>query len=331
MATALLAALGLGILIDSRARLERDGGAGRSLVVPAKSAEKPGPEPATPDHPPAANLPARAHGKIDESTPVSPKAPSSDVEAPVSLTLGEVVASRLADSWKPDGMCHFWRIDLPPGRYKIVLDVRNANGDFRFLNPTIGGQLHGVDQSGQPVSTVGEFEDEGPRCRKVFPYYHEVEVHAILRYANRFSVADYELGIFPAENPVRQPFFALCPEVKPLKLGESVTTPPIGNQQPMRDAYCSITLPAGDYTVTAEFRDIDGINRGGVGGEVHILDANGDTTDENRIIRSVAFDRPQLKDTAKLALADERALIFRIRAQANGDTQEVVIFTVDKR
>jgi hypothetical protein len=318
MAAALLAALGLGILIASRARQIWD-----------EDPQKPSVDPAEPIDPPRPSVDPAV--SIVIPTPISKKAPSSDVKAPVSLTLGEVVAGRLADSEKPDGKCHFWRIDLPPGRYKTVLDVRNAEKIWSSWGPTIGGRLHRVDESGQQMSTVGEFSDEGPRCRKVFHFFSEVDVHAILRYANRFSVADYELGIFPEGNPVGRPFFAQCPEVKPLKLGESVTTPPIGVKQPTRDAYCSITLPAGDYTVTAEFRDIDGITSRGVGGEVHILDADGDTSYNTRIINSGAFDRAELKDTAPLPLADERTLIFRIRAIALAIPREVVIFTVDKR
>jgi hypothetical protein len=269
----------------------------------------------------------QAAGKIGESTPVAKKIPSSDLKAPVPLALGEVVGSRLDDSEKTSKY-HYWLVDLPAGRYKFVLDVRNAAGNWSLF-PTVGGRLHWCYQDGREPMLCGEVEDEGPRCRKVLHLAPEVPVKAVLRYENRFTVSDYELGLFAEPDTVGRPFFAQCPKVQFFKQGQPMTTPAIGNQQATRDAYCFTRLPGGDYLITVEFRDIEGIPRGGVGGSVDLLDADGEV--ERQLLGDAVFDNSTLKRTILLPLGDERTLLLRIRANCNGDTREVVRVSVEKR
>ena len=55
-----------------------------------------------------------------KSVEVSAKKPGSAIAAPTAIVLGEVVKGRISH-----GQDHFWRIEAPAGKYRLVLDAKN--------------------------------------------------------------------------------------------------------------------------------------------------------------------------------------------------------------
>ena len=60
--------------------------------------------------------------KPADSGEISTKKPGSAIAAPTAIRLGEVVKGRISG-----GQDHFWRIEGPVGKYRIVFDAKNAN------------------------------------------------------------------------------------------------------------------------------------------------------------------------------------------------------------
>jgi len=91
----------------------------------------------------------------------------------------------------------------------------------------------------------------------------------------------------------------------------------------LRDAYYSITLPAGDYKVNVEYRRVDQQDKN-VGGEVGTLREDGDDNVDKVVgVNEIA---PTGKAAAKLSLADEEKIIFKVRADF---TKEQAVFAVE--
>jgi hypothetical protein len=252
-------------------------------------------------------------------TPVSDKTPSTDPNAPVALKLGEVIKGRLGDSDK-NGKYHYWLLDLPAGKYKFVLDVKRA--DDKDLN--IGGSLYMMTSDGKEGDKIGIMNETDHRRRSVFRIETTEPIKGVLRYANDFTISDYHLGVFRDSDPLGGLFFVKPPAVASMKLSAPVTTPVLeGDNTQKRDVYYSILLPAADYKVSVEFQRVDQKDSN-VGGFVSALDEDGDhKTDPVVRVNKLGA---AAKGAAKLSLADESKLIFRVC----GDfTKETAVFTVE--
>ena len=267
--------------------------------------------------PPVSTAVAKAEAKAD--TRISDKAPSSDPATPVPLNLGEVVKGRLAKS-KQTKKYHYWSLDLPAGKYKFVLDLKRA--DDRGGN--VGGDLQMIGHDGKDGQRIGVMNEIDYRHRSVFRINAEQPLQGILRYGNEYTISDYHLGVFRESDPLGGLFFAKVPPVTPITIGKPVTTPILdGDNVQMRDAYYSITLPAGDYKVSGEFRRVDQ-KRSNVGGAVSTLREDGDdNVDKVFGVNEIA---PLGESAAKLSLADEEKIIFKVRAHY---TKETAVFTVE--
>jgi VWFA-related protein len=252
-------------------------------------------------------------------TPVSDKTPSTDLNAPVALKLGEVVKGRLGDSDKT-GKYHYWLLDLPAGKYKFVLDVKRA--DEKDLN--IGGSLYMMTPDGKEGEKIGIMNELDHRRRSVFLIETTEPTKGVLRYANDFTISDYHLGVFRESDQLGGLFFVKPPGVAPMKVNAPVTTPALeGDNTQKRDVYYSILLPAADYKVGIEFRRVDQKDSN-VGGSVSALDEDGNhKTDPVLRVNKLGA---AAQGAAKLSLADEAKLIFRVRADF---VKETALFTVE--
>jgi hypothetical protein len=253
-------------------------------------------------------------------TAISDKTPSGDLNAPVPLTLGEVVKGRLADS-DATKKYHYWLLDLPAGHYKFVLDVKRA--DEKDSN--VGGELSLMEPDGKEGKKIGGMIAIDHRHRSVFRIEAEKPLQGVLRYENNYTISDYYLGVFRESDRLNGLFFVKPPPVAPIKLGQTVTTPLLdGENTQKRDAYYSLTLPAGDYKVSVAYRRQDKRDSN-VGGVVSALDPDGD----QRIDRVVAVIEtgPAHQGAAKLSLADEAHLVFKVRVDY---TKETAVFTVEE-
>ena len=293
-----------------------------ALVTPSPSAGRPlkvlRPSPKA-SMPPVSTPVAVAKAEAKADTRISDKAPSSDPATPVPLNLGEVVKGRLAES-RQTKKYHYWSLDLPAGKYKFVLDLKRADD----RNGNIGGNLQMIGPDGKEGQRIGVMNETDIRRRSVFRINAEQPLQGILRYGNNYTISDYYLGVFRESDPLGGLFFAKVPPVAPITIGNPVTTPILDGDNPqMRDAYYSITLPAGDYKVSAEFRRVDQ-KRGNVGGAVSTLREDGDDNVDK--VFGVNETAPVGKSAGKLSLADEEKIIFKVRAHY---TKETAVFTVE--
>jgi VWFA-related protein len=269
--------------------------------------------------PPAITAPSTVQADTMADTPISNKNPSTDPNAPVALNLGEVVKGRLGDSEKT-GKYHYWLLDLPPGKYKFVLDLTRA--DEKDSN--IGGSLYMMTPEGKEGQKIGNMNEADHRRRSVFRFEATEPVKGVLRYANDFTISDYHLGVFRESDQLGGLFFVKPPAVAPIKLNAPVTTSVLdGVDTQKRDAYYAITLPAADYKVSVEFRRVDRKDSN-VGGFVSALSEDGDhKTDQVVRVNTIGS---AANGAAKLSLADEAKVIFRARADF---AKETAVFSVE--
>ena len=251
--------------------------------------------------------------RIEEEVQAAPRAevastakPSADPNQPTPLKLGEVVKGRV-DPKSRTNKAHYWLVDLPAGEYKAVVDMER--GDRRNLN--IIGEVHWLSLDGEDLGR-GHFNDIAFRLRHVFPFRLDEPRKGVVR-VEAEDMMDYDLGLFESTATVTVPFFRSPPQVTPIKLGQTFAPPNLnGRTAKTCDAYCSLTLPAGDYKVTVELRRVDGKNSN-ITGEVEALNADGMKT--TRIGGVIEIDNRTVK-SFKLALSEEQFTIFRVTASS---------------
>src|SRR5262249_17680473 len=142
---------------------------------------------------------------------------------------------------------HYWLVDLPAGHYKAVVDMER--GDRRDSN--IQAAVHWLSLDGEDHGGAG-FNDIDFRARRVFPFRRGGAREGMVR-VEADTMMDYALGLFESTATVTVPFFRTPPEVTPIRLGQTFAPPIIhGSTAKTCAAYCSMTLPAGDYKVTVE-------------------------------------------------------------------------------
>jgi hypothetical protein len=182
-----------------------------------------------------------------------------------------------------------------------------------------------MEPDGKEGKKIGGMIAIDHRHRSVFRIEAEKPLQGVLRYENSYTISDYHLGVFRESDRLNGLFFVKPPPVAPIKLGQTVTTPLLeGDNTQKRDAYYSLTLPAGDYKVSVEYRRQDKRDSN-VGGAVSALDPDGD----QRIERVVAVidTGPAHQGAAKLSLADEAHLVFKVRVAY---TKETAVFSVEE-
>jgi serine/threonine protein kinase len=196
---------------------------------------------------------------------------STDRQAPTPLALGEVVTARL-DAGGQTEPGHYWLVDLPSGDYKLVVDARRTDD----AESNLGASLEWVEPDGSTRNALGSINAIASRTRSIFRFSTAARRPAVLRYRNTFGMADYWLGLFRAADPVPAPFFANPPAVEPLTLGQISATARHDSQSAAgRQAWASLSLEAGDYTVTARFWHLGSDARNLIG-TVDVLDSQGE-------------------------------------------------------
>jgi hypothetical protein len=240
------------------------------------------------------------------TTPVSAAKPSADPNNPTSLQRDEVVKGRV-DAESKTNKAHYWLLDLPAGEYKAVVDMERA--DRR--NSNIQGEVLLLGPNGENLGRLGHFNEIDYRARRVFPLRLDKPLQGMVR-VTADVMTDYHLGLFLAKAAVPTPFFQKTPKVTPLKLGETFAPPALdGSRADTCDAFCAMTLPAGDYKLTVDFRRVDG-RKSNIQGSVQALTMDGMVT---RNLARVNEIDSRAATTIKLALSEEQSLIFRLVAE----------------
>lgn len=264
-----------------------------------KAAQKPADEPAGE---PLNAGPALAAVKTIEAD----TKPSTDPKTPAPLELGKVVGGRLAVS-RETGKSHYWRIDLPAGEYKAVLDAKRADG--RISN--VMGRLSWGPMGETNLRGLVTLNVLDSRTRGVASFQLKQDASVLLRFENDDSIIDYQLGVFKQTDEFSRPFFRKCPPVRPITVGRKITCPALGGSDPARcDEYFQVTLPAGDYHFALEVAALDGMRPLDCG--ISVLTSDGVMSKSNFVWSTVTD--PQFQKSAKVVLADEVTVLLRVRS-----------------
>lgn len=135
---------------------------------------------------------------------------------------------------------------------------------------------------------------------------------AILRVASSEVMMDYDLGLFDATATVTVPYFRHTPVVTPIQPGQTITSPLLDSTDWRTDSvYYSLTLPAGDYTISLDISRPDG-TQGALSGFLSTLNADGTTT---RNLGSIIELNSRAARSFGLPLSEEQFLIVRVKGE----------------
>ena len=123
---------------------------------------------------------------------------------------------------------------------------------------------------------------------------------------------DYDLGLFEAAAAVPVPFFRTAHKVTAVRLGETFAPPVLdGRSEESCSAYCSVTLPAGDYKISVGLSREDG-RKSNISGFIQTLDSEGMLVDK---VGHIGVIDTRTTRAYVLALSEEQSLIFRVKAE----------------
>ncbi|MFN8543657.1 MAG: VWA domain-containing protein [Candidatus Binatia bacterium] len=251
---------------------------------------------------------------VEENTPALPplsraemstKVASTDPLAPTPIAAGEIVKGRLADIAK-GGKRHYWKVATPPGRYKLVLDVRRADEKRSNVQAEVSVLAPDGRKSGKAIA-INEVEE---RYRAVGEIDAELRPDLVLQVENRESIVDYWMALYAPGTTVPVPFFTAAPPVLPFAPGAPVSALLDPESAARGAAYYVTDLDGTDYRLRFGLARTDN-KRSNVAGDVDVFDALG-----ARLLRSAC--RINQVDVAagcvaKISLAEPAKVMFRVR------------------
>jgi hypothetical protein len=250
--------------------------------------------------------------------PVAAKAASADQSAPMPIDAGEVVKGRLAAN-----KSHFWQIKAPPGRYRVVLDVRRSDDSSGNLMAAV----EAFDPDGSKLGQLANLNEIDVRRRIAAKLDTTDKPHPdlILRVTGASAISDYWLGLFPIDATVPTPYFAKTPRVEALALGGPVAAVLASLSAGPDGAWYAIDFDAQDYRVTAQFDRSDGI-KGNVMGHVDMFGPIGESGGGNGVCSVNAIDS-SASCARKLVFSDKTSVLFRVRP--DNDVAYKIVFKID--
>jgi hypothetical protein len=283
---------------------------GQLTDPPVDSPGQPTDPPVDPPGPPGPTVVSKADNPGETKvTVVASRTPAStNFKQPARLEVGTYV-SGILDVSEETGKYHYWLLDIPEGKYKLVLDVQRSDGG----DSNIGATLDWCRDDGKPYGVCGWMNLTDCRSRMVLRFALDEPVRTLLRVDMKFSTSDYQLGLLRESDPLPAPFFVKCPKVTPLRLGDAVTTPVMHGASPYDDVYYSVHLEAGHYEVSARFNWANGDDRY-LKGTVKVLSAEGHHDDSWLVFEHGTADQGALRGVAKLTLAEKGSRLLQVRA-----------------
>jgi hypothetical protein len=250
--------------------------------------------------------------------PIAAKTASAELASPMPIETGEIVKGRLAAN-----KSHYWQIEAPAGRYRVVLDVRRADDSSSNLMAAV----EAFDPDGSKLGQLAGLNEIDVRRRLLatLDTTDKPRPDLILRVTGAAAITDYWLGLFPADAAVPFPYFVRTPRVDALALGQPaamalgpLSTSPDG-------AWYAIDFDAQDYRVSAQVERSDGV-KGNVMAHVDMFGPLGESRGGNGICNVNAIDQ-QASCARKLVFSDKTSVLFRIRA--DNDVGYKLVFKVD--
>jgi Mg-chelatase subunit ChlD len=240
--------------------------------------------------------------KPTNSAEISTKKPGSAIAAPTAIRLGEVVKGRVSG-----GQDHFWRIEGPVGKYRIVFDAKNANDSAVGLIIAVKGSAGGGETS------LVSLSDNQYRQRGAAEF--EVPGAGVtLRVGGATAVVDYWLAVTPIDAEIAIPYFVKTPVVTPVEVGKPATAR-LSASEP--EAWFSTSLEAKDYKVTAEFTRTD--KASSMSANLSIFGSIGERMPGPAGVCSVTENATTATCTSKLVVAQDGPVTLRVSADWKGN------------
>jgi hypothetical protein len=238
---------------------------------------------------------------VAKSVEISAKKPGSVIGAPVAIGVGEVVKGRVSI-----GQDHFWRFEGPAGKYRIVLDAKNANDSGVGLIIGVSGSAGGAETS------LVSIRDNQIRQRGAAEF--EIpEAGLTLRVGGATQITDYWLAVTPVDAEIAIPYFAKTPAVTPVQVGKPASAVLSPNES---EAWFSTTLEAKDYKVTAEFTRTD--KASSLSADLSLFGSIGERLDSLASVCSVIENAATATCASKLSLAQDGPVTLRLSASWKG-------------
>jgi hypothetical protein len=236
------------------------------------------------------------------SVDISTKKPGSAIAAPTAIRLGEIVKGRISG-----GQDHFWRIEAPVGKYRIVFDAKNANDSAVGLIIGVKGSAGGDETS------LVSLSDNQTRQRGAAEF--EIPKAGVtLRVGGATQVIDYWLAVTPVDAEIAIPYFAKTPTVRPVEVGKPVTAR-LSASEP--EAWFSTSLEAKDYKVTAEFTRTD--KASSMSASLSMFGSIGERLRGPATVCSVTENMTTASCTSKLVVAQDGPVTLRVSADWKGN------------
>jgi uncharacterized caspase-like protein len=238
---------------------------------------------------------------------ISAKKPGTAIGSPVAIGVEEVVKGRISR-----GQDHFWRFEGPAGKYRFVLDAKNA--DDRSYGLIIGVKA----SAGGSETSVVSLSDNQYRQRGAASFVIP-EGGLTLRVGDAADMTDYWLAVTTVDAEIAMPYFAKTPAVTPLQLGTPVSAV-LSPSEP--EAWFSTALEAKDYKVTAEFTRTDKASRMSV--DLSMFGSIGERMNGLASVCSVTENAMSGTCASKLSLAQDGPVTLRVSALWKGHYQATV-------
>lgn len=239
--------------------------------------------------------PAAPEPKASETTLNISEVQPHDIDNPLPIKLEETSKITLTKKERS-----YFKISLPAGTSKIILDTRNAEGERMNLQSS----LSILDQDGAPVKEdVIRFNEVDVDYRRVYTFSLETPTEVGLKLANNNDKTVFWLTVLKESDPAPLPLFGkVIPN--PLTEGQSRS----GTLNTYASAYYSVPLKKGNYKTLLDFTNSAGDNTN-LQGYLAILDTDGGNQKE--VIRMNEVDVSYRK-TASFSIENDRTLIVRV-------------------
>jgi hypothetical protein len=184
-----------------------------------------------------------------DSLAASDLVPTTTQTAGTAFAVGQLVGGRI----DPDSLMnqeHRWSVQLTPGWYHAVIDSKRSDGK----SSNVGLDVEMMSPTGTKKDIL-HANEIAMRTREHGFFEITAAGDYQLKVTANFGMEDYTLGVFANGTAVPSPFFAECPTVTPMTLGEPASFMVGGSNA---EQWLSIDLPAGDYVIASNSRQMDG-------------------------------------------------------------------------
>lgn len=237
-----------------------------------------------------------------KSVEISAKKPGTAIGAPTGIGVGEVVKGRISS-----GQDHFWRIQAPVGKYRLVFDAKNADDSGVGLIISVRGSTGGTETG------LVSLSDNQTKQRGVAEFQIP-EDGLTLHVGDSTSIRDYWLAVTPIDDAIAVPYFYKTPTVTPLEVGKSATAKLTASEP---ESWFSTALEAKDYKITAEFTRTD--KASSLSADLSMFGGLGEVRDGPTVLCSVTENAAMATCTGKLVVAQDGPVTLRTTARWKGD------------